>query len=402
MPPAPGEEDEHQSEDDERKRAFHVTSGRRITYFTFFVNAVRGIPYSKLNAPPIDPFKTPVNCPLGRIQRGWPDMRGQEITFYERQKIELHLRGKESIRGIGRMLHRDHSVIVRELDRNTCRDGTYYAAKAQEYEEKRKSKQRKRKLENDEELQRYILKRMIEEQLSPEQLSGEIKKRLEPWMNGKGISHETIYTFIYEGQGRFLGLYQHLRRGRKKRQRRFSRIHRGKQPISFITPIHYRPMEINEKKEFGHWESDTTVCENKGEAVSVQYERSTQLCRLTKVSDKSAKATEDALRDLIETVPVKSLTLDRGSEGGNHYKLRLDYGIETYHCDAYSSWQKGGVENLNGLIRQYLPRGINLSQISHHQIYVIQEKLNNRPRKGLGYRSPNQCLKELMASGVVH
>jgi IS30 family transposase len=329
-------------------------------------------------------------------------MNGQELTLYEREKIELHIRGKESVRGIGRMLHRDHSVIVRELERNACPDGIYRAAKAQEYAEKRKSKKRKRKLEEDEELQRYVVKRMSDEQLSPEQISGEIKKRLEPWMDGKGVSHETIYHFIYEGQGRFMGLYQHLRRKHKKRQRHFSRKHRRNQPISFITPIQYRPMEINEKKEFGHWESDTTICENKGEAISVQYERSTQLCRLTKVTNKSAEATEGAQRDLIETMLVKSLTFDRGSEGGNHYKLRLDYGIDTYHCDAYSSWQKGGVENLNGLIRQYIPRGTDLSQISHHQIYVIQEKLNNRPRKGLGFRSPNECLQALKASGVVH
>ncbi len=104
----------------------------------------------------------------------------------------------------------------------------------------------------------------------------------------------------------------------------------------------------------------------------------------------------------LESLPVKSLTFDRGSEGGHHWRLRMEYDIDTYHCDPYSSWQKGGVENLNDLIRQYLPRGTDLSHISHHQIYVIQEKLNNRPRKGLGYQTPNECLQSLRASGVVH
>ena len=113
----------------------------------------------------------------------------------------------------------------------------------------------------------------------------------------------------------------------------------------------------------------------------MQYERSIQLTHLTKVPDKSAEATNGALRELIETLPVKSLTLDRGSEGADHWKLRLEYGIDTYHCDPYCSWQKGGVENLNGLIRQYLPKGTDLSLFNHHQIYAIQEKLNNRPRK---------------------
>lgn len=329
-------------------------------------------------------------------------MRGQPLTRYEREKIELHLRAQDSLRDIAKMLFRDHSVIVRELQRNTCRDGTYRALKAEEYAEGRKGKKRKRKLETDEELQRYVVQKMIDEQWSPEQIAAAIKKRLEPWMNEKGISHETIYTFIYEGQGRFLGLYQHLRRGRKKRQRRYMRKHRGKQPISFITPIQYRPREIEEKKEFGHWESDTTVCEYRDQAVSVQYERKTQLCRITKVPDKTAEATEGVWRNLIESLPVKSITMDRGSEGGNHWKLRLDDGIDTYHCDPYSSWQKGGVENLNGLIRQYIPRGSDLSKYSFYDIYLIQEKLNNRPRKTLGYKTPNQCAKPYVRSRVVH
>jgi IS30 family transposase len=323
-------------------------------------------------------------------------MRGQELTLYEREKLELHMRGHWSIRNIASMLHRDHSVLVRELGRNTCTDGIYRAKKAQEYADRRKIKVRKRKLEMDEDLKNYVVQKIINCQWSPEQISGRIKKRLEPSMIEKRISHETIYQFIYEGQGRYLGLYQYLRRKHKKRQKRYTRKHRRNQPISFITPIQYRPMKINEKKEYGHWESDTTICENRGEAVSVQFERSTQLAMLTKTIDKTAEATEGVLRNLIESALVKSITFDRGGEGGNHWKLRLDYGIDTYHCDPYSSWQKGGVENLNGLIRQYLPRGTDLSQITHKQIYDIQEKLNNRPRKGLDYQTPNERKSEIV------
>ncbi|MDF1497016.1 MAG: IS30 family transposase, partial [Patescibacteria group bacterium] len=118
-----------------------------------------------------------------------------------------------------------------------------------------------------------------------------------------------------------------------------------------------------------------------------------------------AEATEGALRELVETMPedfVKSITFDRGSEGANHWKLRLDYGIDTFHCDPYKSCQKGGVENLNGLIRQYLPRGINLNNITHLQIYEIQEKLNNRPRKLLNYKTPNEVYREIIGGRVVH
>lgn len=306
------------------------------------------------------------------------------------------------------MLHRDHSDIVRELQRNTCRDGRYRAQEAHAYAEKRKRKRRRKKLEVDEDLKLYVIERLVNDQHSPEQIEGILKNGLEPRMKGKGISHETIYFFIYEGQGRLMGLYQHLRRKHKKRQKRYSRKHRENQPVSFMTPIMYRPKEINEKQRFGDWESDTTICENRGgEALSVQYERSVQLARITKVEDKGAEATDGAMRNIIESMPkgaVRSITYDRGGEGAYHWKLRLEYGVDTYHCDPYCSWQKGGVENLNGLIRQYIPRGTDLSLLSHHDIYVIQEKLNNRPRKSLGYRTPNECYEKLIKRGlqVVH
>lgn len=344
----------------------------------------------------------PVACPLGRAQRGLGYMRGQPLTLYEREKLQVWMKSIASLRDIGRTLGRDHSVLVRELKRNTCPDGVYRAQKAHEYALKRLRKKRRRKLDTDERLRAYVVLRLTKDDWSPEQIARQLKKRPDSWMDGKGISHETIYTFIYEGQGRFLGLYQYLRYARKSRRPRYARKSRRNQPISFITPLAFRSREAIDRSAFGHWESDTTVCEHRGAVLSVQYERSIQLCRLTKVEDKSALATEGVWRDLAEEFSVKSLTMDRGSEGAHHWKLRLDYNVETYHCDPYCSWQKGGVENLNGLIRQYLPRGVDLDSISHHQIYAIQEKLNNRPRKSLGDKSPNQRLRELRQNGVVH
>lgn len=329
-------------------------------------------------------------------------MRGQPLTLYEREKLQVWMKSIASLRDIGRMLRRDHSVLVRELQRNTCPDGVYRAQKAHEYALRRLRKKRPKKLDVDDELRQYVVLKLTKDQWSPEQIARQLKKRPDSWMCDKGISHETIYTFIYEGRGRFLGLYQYLRRARKSRRRRYARKSRGNQPISFITPIAFRPAEASDPSVFGHWESDTTICEHRGAVLSVQYERSTKLCRLTKVANKSALATEEAWRDLAEELPMKSLTMDRGSEGAHHWKLRLDYNIDTYHCDPYCSWQKGGVENLNGLIRQYLKRGVDLDSISHHQIYVIQEKLNNRPRKSLGHQSPNQRLRELRDRGLVH
>ena len=135
--------------------------------------------------------------------------------------------------------------------------------------------------------------------------------------------------------------------------------------------------------------------------MSVQYERKSMLNRLHKVANKSAEETELAINDSVESLPAefwKSITWDNGKEGVCHTKIRDGYDIETYFCDTYASWQKGGVENLNGLLRQYLPKGTDMSTITDEQIYAIQEKLNNRPRKGLKYLTPNEIISTAVNS----
>ena len=120
------------------------------------------------------------------------------------------------------------------------------------------------------------------------------------------------------------------------------------------------------------------------------------LARCHKVADKTADETEQAMRKSIDSLPLplwKSVTFDNGGEAATHVNLRNDYDLQTYFCDAYASWQKGGVENLNGLIRQYIPKRTDISQLTDEQIYGIQERLNNRPRKSLHYLTPNQALE---------
>ena len=163
--------------------------------------------------------------------------------------------------------------------------------------------------------------------------------------------------------------------------------------------IKYRGEEINEKREFGHLESDTVIYRKQKECLSVQYERSIQMVRFHRVADKSAEATHAAVVSTIESLPaelIKSVTYDRGTEGAFHWKLRLDYGIDTFHCDPYCSWQKGGVENVNGIIRRYLPIQTDLSQYSDNELMAIQEKINNRPRKSLGWKTPNEAYREIL------
>jgi IS30 family transposase len=329
-------------------------------------------------------------------------MRGQPLTFFERQRIEIFLRGKWKVRQIARNLFRDHSVIVRELARNTDKDGVYRAVSAQAKAEKRNRRPYRKKLEVDEDLRNHVVKKLMLG-WSPQIISGRLKNRPDSEMAGSYVCHETIYSFIYEGEGRFMGLYQYLVRKNKKRVRRFSRKPRKNKGLLHTTPIKYRPKEINERQEFGHWESDSIVSKKSKPALLVQVERSSRLIRITKVDNTGAEETEEAIKLQIKTLSptyFKSITFDNGSEGANHWKLMVEHNLDTYHCDPYCSWQKGTVENSNGLIRRYFPKGTDFSLITRQQIYDVQERLNNRPRKVLGYKTSSEAWTELTGQMV--
>ena len=323
-------------------------------------------------------------------------MRGQEITYLERQQIQLLLRGKWSKRKIGRKLYRNHTIIGREIQRNKDKDGIYWAENAQKKADTRKGKKQKRKMDIDDVLRNWVIAK-LQGGWSPEQISGRLKNRPDTFMRGRYICSESLYQYIYQGEGRFLGLYQYLPQKRKKRRKKFSRKYRKNKGISFITPIKYRSKEIDGKEEFGHWESDSMLFSKQKPILSVQRERVSLLTRITKTANKTAQETYDALTRQIELMPqeaFRSITFDRGSEGGDHYRLRMEYDIDTYHCDPYCSWQKGAVENTNMLIRRYLPLKTDLTNVTQEDIYAIQERLNNRPRKTLQFKTPNEAYQE--------
>ena len=272
----------------------------------------------------------------------------------------------------------------------------YEARIAERLAEKREKKRHIPKLERSEnEILREFVIEKLKEDLSPEQIAGMVKEYPPTGLKGQHICFETIYQYIYAGEGRYENLYPHLRKGRKKRQKHHARTPR-KVAILERASIHTRPVEIETRMTFGHWESDTVEGKRttKGN-LSVQCERKTKLVRLHKVLNKTAEETEHAIRKSIESLPeyfFKTITFDNGGEAATHMNLKKDFGIETYFCDVYASWQKGGVENMNGLVRQYIPKGSDISLLTDKQIHDIQERLNNRPRKSLHYLSPNQAL----------
>lgn len=323
------------------------------------------------------------------------------ITKEERDIIEFRLRLGMSTRAIARVLKRDHTVVAREIVRNGLVLGRYSAHAAQSAAEKRKYEKHKRKLDKDPRLRMFVEEK-LKELWSPDEIAKILKTDPLPKLRGKRVSHETIYQHIYTGSGRYKQLYRFLRVARKKRRKWFSRKHR-KISITQRISIHNRPSFINNRDEFGHWEADLVEGKRRDAGVlCVQVERVTRLVRITKLEGKTARETRAVLEATCLSLPVKTFTFDNGRENAEHHILAKDYGVGTFFCEAYSPWQKGTVENTNKLIRQYVPKKTDVLQnLTAHDVYRIQEALNNRPRKCLNYLTPNQAMQKYLRGGAL-
>jgi IS30 family transposase len=324
------------------------------------------------------------------------------LTFEERKCIERMLKEGIGKRAIARILKRSHSSILQEISRNQMSyEKSYEAETAHERFLKRQNKKGKvKKLEKDEDLKSMVINH-LQEDFSPEQTAGFIKL-----MGAKTISHETIYQFIYSEEGRKLKLWLKLRhRKYPRRQKRGTRKTKYKITIKERISIDERPKEANERMEIGHLETDTIIFSKQPRVVSVQADRKTQKCALTLLENKTAEETKYALKRAIEdeygAENVQTITHDNGTENAKHMEIREEYQVGTYFCRPYASWQKGLVENINKLIRQYLPRNMNISQLTQDDLNMIQEKLNNRPRKSLKYFTPNQAYQIFLQGGRI-
>lgn len=327
----------------------------------------------------------------------------QILSLREREYIEYSLRIKRSQRAIATQLQRDPSVIRREIARNARGGKRYHAATAQRLATQRARITNHRKLDADDALRTYVTDRLTAG-WSPQRIAGRLTTHPPPELRGKTLCMETVYQWIYEGSGRYGGWYERLRRQQPKRRRR-----RGRKPKKTIIlerkSIHDRPPEILERTRIGDWESDLIVFPKQQHALSVQWERTLRLCRVHRVANHSAPENERAITESIDSLPTalwKTITFDNGSENVCHRMIRDRFAIDTFFCDTYASWQKGGVEHVNGELRWFLPRTTTLATVSDSEIEAIQEHLNNLPRKVLGYRTPNEALADVIHAGVGH
>lgn len=323
------------------------------------------------------------------------------LTFEERKKIEKMLNEGLSLREIGKILKRSHTTIGYEIKINKRGYKEPYNAETahNRFLERQLKKGNVSKLEKDPKLKEFIIEKLVQDQWSPEQISGVLKLR-----NGKTIiCYETVYKFIYSEEGKKQKLWLELRHKKRPiRQKRGNRKQRF--IIKDRVSISKRSYAANKRKEIGHLESDSMIFSKQKPILSVQADRKSKKCVITLLENKTAKETKTALHRAIEEMGIsniKTITYDNGTENAYHYEINNEYGIKSYFCRAYASWQKGLVENTNKLIRQYFPRWINMKKITQDLVEKIQEKLNNRPRKSLNYFTPNQAYQIFAQGGRI-
>ena len=333
-------------------------------------------------------------------------LMSNDLTYYDRQKLQSWFRTKQSLRTIANLMAKDHSVLSREIRRNSSRGRTGYRADlAQAQTERRRHSRRRGKLEQQPTLKEYVI-RKLHEDWSPEEIAGRLKEVSVEETGGLTVSHETIYEYIYHKADKWEHLYLLLPQRRFKR-RRWGGRRAKKALIPERIPITERPKVADERLRFGDWESDTIEFKRsvtKG-AVSVQCERKAGLIRLFKLErKKSPDHTLQALIQTFDSLPsalARTCTFDNGSENHHHAKLKDIFNLDTYFCRPYAAWQKGSVENANKLLRRYLPKHTALDVLSENDLYAIQEQLNNRPRKRLNYKTPNEVIQEYLQSGAL-
>lgn len=314
-------------------------------------------------------------------------MTYHQITSEERYTIAALRREGFSFAQIGRRLGRHRSTISRELSRNaSAHDGSYRPSVADRLSGARRWRSRRNRQFSSEEFE--VVEELLREDLSPEQISG--------WLyltGGLEISHETIYRYVWEDKARGGSLYLHLRGSSKKRRKRHNSYDsRGR--LAGKKHISERPASAESRKEVGHWEGDTVVGGKDKDCITTLVERKTGFALIGKLSDRSKLSTSDRLIEMIlySKVPFKSITLDNGTEFHDYKRVEEETGVPIYFATPYHSWERGTNENFNGLVRQYLPKRKSQRHITQADCDDIASRLNDRPRKRLGFHTPREVL----------
>ena len=310
----------------------------------------------------------------------------KQLTSEQRYTISVLLQNRTKQKEIAKAINVSPSTVSREIRRNSGVRGRYNWETAQA-----NAVQTKRRKPGNHSINKDVMEEakhlLVTEQWSPEQISGVLAK------DGKYISHETIYRMIRKDKAEGGTLYKHCRHKLKRRARPV-----GGRRISIPnrTSISERPAEVDGKR-FGDFEMDTIVGRGNHGAIVTLIERSTSMLFMRKL--KKGKNAKDLARTVIHLLSpfkehVKSITTDNGTEFACHEMIGKSLGVTIYFADPYASWQKGAIENANGLIRQYVPKTETFEHVSHQQITKYSKKINIRPRKKLEFKTPQERFYE--------
>jgi len=309
-------------------------------------------------------------------------MSYHQLTLEQRYQIYAFKKAGFSQSHIARQLGVSKSTISRELRRN--RGGRGYRPK----QAQQLARARRQAKNNATRIKPKIWRRiesLIVKDFSPEQISGHLKASGQP-----SASHERIYQYVYADKQQGGSLYTHLRLQKRRRKRYGKYDRRGQIPDR--KSIEARPQIVAGRERIGDWEADTIIGKHHQQAIVSLIERKSRLTRLEKVTRKTdravKRATIKALKPLADK--VHTITSDNGKEFASHEAITEALAADFYFAHPYHSWERGTNENTNGLVRQYFPKGTDFSKITPRQVKAVEKRLNTRPRKTLGYKTPNQ------------
>lgn len=327
----------------------------------------------------------------------------RHLSIDEREQISRGLAKALTLREIGRRLGRSASTITREVKRNAradyCAERGYLACEAQRLaRRRRRSARRPCKLARPGWLRGYVL-RGLRRRWSPQQIGARLRRKY-PLNPEKWVSHQTIYyNLIMMPRGE---LKRELVRCLRQLSKRGPRSHADWIPEE--QSIHNRPIQVEGRDVPGHWEGDLMIGQAASPAaVGTLVERTTRYVTLIKLPARDAFTAYERFAAKFERLPAimrKSMTYDRGKEMAEHQRLAKRVGIKIYFADPHSPWQRGTNENTNGLLRQYLPKGMNLEHVTQAQLDRIAKQMNDRPRKTLDWATPNEAFAKLLKESV--
>jgi len=306
----------------------------------------------------------------------------QQLTQEQRYQIYALRKATFTLTQIASEIGVHKSTISREVRRN-CGGRGYRPKQAHELTTARKLAAATPRIAA--ETWRGVEAQLRDEQWSPEQISGWLRRHRQP-----SVSHERIYQYIYRDKHAGGTLYTHLRCQKQRRKRYGSYDRRGRLPN--CRSIETRPKIVDVKRRIGDWEADTIIGQNHQGAIVTLTERKSKLLLMQRVADKSAAGVAQAMTTLLGEVAdqVHTITSDNGREFANHQAIAEKLSADFYFAHPYSSWERGLNENTNGLVRQYFPKQCDFTKITDEEVRQVQQRLNSRPRKTLGYQTPHQ------------